>query len=584
MEIKRTFDILPHALATHPLDNCLVSKVNGKWENISTQEYSDKVNQLSNALVELGVKPGDRIASINNNRPEWNILNMAVAQVGAILCPMYPTISADDYVYIFNHAEISYVFVSDEEILEKVLKAKESVSTVKDIYTFDKIDNAKHWSELFKLNKDQHNEEIAKRKDAISETDLVTIIYTSGTTGRPKGVMMSHQNLVSNAKESLALLPCSPGDKALSFLPVCHVFERTLLNIYIQAGISIYYAESIETLGDNLKEIKPEIFTAVPRLIEKLYDKVIAGGNQKSGVIKKLFFWAVNKANNYEIGQSSGLGDAIANKLIYTKIRAGLGGNIKCIISGSAALQPRLTKFFWGVGLPILEGYGLTETSPTVAVNSLLPGGTKFSTVGKVLNGVSVKIAEDGEILAKGPNIMLGYYKDEKLTEEVMTGDWFHTGDIGIFEGEYLKITDRKKEIFKTSGGKYVAPGPIENTMKASPFIEQIMVIGEGKKHAAALVVPSFVYIKEWCKEQGIPCSTNDEICTNEKVRKAINSDIDKFNQKFGKVEQIKKIELINTDWTIPGGELTPTMKPKRKPILKKYDHLLKKIYGDDHC
>jgi long-chain acyl-CoA synthetase len=584
MEIKRTFDILPYALSKYPLNNCLVSKVDGKWKNISTQEYSDQVNQLSNALIELGVQPGDRIATINNNRPEWNILNVAVAQVGAIICPMYPTISADDYVYIFNHAEISYVFVSDEEILGKVLKAKESVPTVKDIYTFDKIDNAKHWSEVFKLNKGQHNDEIAKRKEAITENNLVTIIYTSGTTGKPKGVMLSHQNLVSNAKAAQALLPCLPGDKALSFLPVCHVFERTLLNIYVQAGISIYYAESIETLGDNLKEIKPEIFTAVPRLIEKLYDKIIAGGNLKSGVIKKLFFWAVNKANNYEIGQSSGIGDLIANKLIYSKVQAGLGGNIKCIISGSAALQPRLTKFFWGVGLPILEGYGLTETSPTVAVNSLLHGGTKFSTVGKVLEGVSVKIEEDGEILVKGSNVMLGYYKDETLTSEVMSDEWFHTGDIGVFDGEYLKITDRKKEIFKTSGGKYIAPGPVENTMKASPFIEQIMVIGEGEKHAAALIVPAFIYIKEWCKEQGIPCSTNDEICSNEKVRKAINADIDKFNQKFGKVEQIKKIELINSDWTILGGELTPTMKPKRKPILKKYDYLLKKIYGDDHC
>ena len=536
---------------------------------------------MSNALIEIGVQPGDKIASINNNRPEWNILNYAVSQVGAILCPMYPTISAEDYNYIFNHAEISYAFVSDEEILTKVLKAKESVPSLKDVYTFDKINNAKHWSEVFKLNKNQHNDEISKRKEAISEKDLATIIYTSGTTGKPKGVMLSHKNLVSNCQSCQPIIPLIPGDKALSFLPVCHVFERTLLNIYLQAGVSIYYAESIETIGDNLKEIKPEVFTAVPRLIEKLYDKVIAGGNQKSGVIKKLFFWAVNKANNYEIGEYKGISYSIANKLIYSKIKAGLGGNIKCIVSGSAALQPRLTKFFWGVGLPILEGYGLTETSPTVSVNTLLPGGTKYSTVGKVLNGVSVKIAEDGEILVKGPNVMLGYYKAEQLTKEVMTGEWFHTGDIGIFDGNYLKITDRKKEIFKTSGGKYIAPGPIENTMKASPFIEQIMVVGEGEKHAAALVVPAFIYIKEWCKEQGISCSTNDEICANDKVRKAINSDIDKFNQKFGQVEQIKKIELINSDWTIPGGELTPTMKPKRKPILDKYGHLLKKIYGE---
>lgn len=581
MKITRNFDILPYALKKFPLDNCLVSKVNGQWKNISTQEYFNLANQLSNGLIEMGVKPGDRIASINNNRYEWNILNVAVAQIGAILCPMYPTISADDYVYIFNHAEISYAFVSDEEILGKVQKAKQSVTSLKDIFTFNEIPKAKHWTEVLNLGSDQHNEEISKRKDAINENDLVTIIYTSGTTGKPKGVMLSHKNLVSNAEAGIPLLPCSAGDKALSFLPVCHVFERTLLNIYLRAGISVYYAESIETLGDNLKEVKPEIFTAVPRLIEKLYDKIIAGGNQKSGIIKKLFFWAVDKANNFEIGQSSGIGGLIADKLIYSKIKAGLGGNIKCIVSGSAALQPRLTRFFWGVGLPILEGYGLTETSPIVSVNTLLPSGTKFSTVGTILDKVDVKIAEDGEILVKGPNVMMGYYKDEQLTSDVMTNDWFHTGDIGVFDGAYLKITDRKKEIFKTSGGKYVAPGPIENTMKASVFIEQIMVIGEGKKHAAALVVPAFIYIKDWCKEQGIPCSSNDEICSNERVLKAINDDINKFNQKFGKVEQIKKIELINCDWTIEGGELTPTMKPKRKPILQKYDHLVRKIYGE---
>ncbi len=582
MKIKRTFDILPYALATYPLDNCLVSKEDGKWKSISTQEYLNLANQLSNALIEMGIQPGDRIASINNNRPEWNILNVAVAQIGAILCPMYPTISANDYVYIFNHAEISYIFVSDEEILAKVLKAKESAPLLKDIYTFNKIENSKHWTEVLNLGKGQHNDELENRKNSISENDLATIIYTSGTTGKPKGVMLSHQNLVKNSEAGIPLIPCSPGDKALSFLPVCHVFERTILNIYLRAGLSVYYAESIETLGDNLKEVKPEVFTAVPRLIEKLYDKIIAGGNQKSGLVKKIFLWAVKKANNFEIGQPATIGGLIADKIIYSKIKASLGGNIKCIVSGSAALQPRLTQFFWGVGLPILEGYGLTETSPIVSVNTLHTEGTKFSTVGKVIDKVAVKLADDGEILVKGSNVMLGYYKDEEQTSEVMTDDWFHTGDIGCFDGEYLKITDRKKEIFKTSGGKYVAPGPLENTIKASTFIEQIMVIGEGKKHSAALVVPAFEFIKEWCKEQQISCSTNDEICANEKVIKAIHSDINKFNQTFGQVEQIKKFELINCDWTIAGGELTPTMKPKRKPILKKYDHLVRKIYGED--
>lgn len=583
MEIKRTFDILPYALAKHPISDCLASKNNGKWEKISTQEYAEKVNQMSNALIEIGVQPGDKISSINNNRPEWNILNVAVAQIGAILCPMYPTISADDYVYIFNHAEIKFVFLSDEEILKKVLKAKESVPTIQAVYTFDKIQGADHWTTVLNQGNNQHTDEINKRKSEISENDLATIIYTSGTTGQPKGVMLSHKNLVSNAKAGIPLLPCTVGDKALSFLPVCHVFERTLLNIYLLGGISVYYAESIETIGENIKEIKPQIFTAVPRLIEKVYDKIIAGGSQKSGIIKKLFFWAVKKANQFEIGQSTGISDAIANKLVFSKIRAGLGGNIKCIVSGSAALQPRLQRFFWGVGLPILEGYGLTETSPIVGVNSLLPGGTKFGTVGKIVDQVEIKLAEDGEILVKGPNVMLGYYKAPDLTSEVMTDVWFHTGDIGTYEEGYLKITDRKKQMFKTSGGKYVAPGPIENTMKASPFIEQIMVIGEGKKHAAALIVPAFEYLKSWCKENEISCSTKEEMCSNPEVIKAINADVQNFNSQFGKVEQIKKIELINCDWSIEGGELTPTLKPKRKPILAKYDHLVKKIYGDDN-
>lgn len=578
MEIKRTFDILPHALKSYPFEDCLAAKVNGKWEKYSTQDFSNQVQQMSNALIELGVEPGDKISSINNNRPEWNILNYAVAQIGAILCPMYPTISAEDYEYIFNHSEVKYVFVSDAEILEKVNKAKEKAPGIIDVFTFDKIDGAKHWTEVLKLGNKQHNDEIKKRSNDIKETDLVTIIYTSGTTGKPKGVMLSHLNLMSNVKAGIPLLPVEAGDIALSFLPVCHVFERTILNLYIYAGIKIYYAESLEKIGENIKEVKPHIFTAVPRLIEKVYDKIIAGGSQKSGIIKKLFFWAVGKAQNFEIGNGRNF---IADKLVYSKIREGLGGNVKVIISGSAALQARLQKFFWGVGLPVLEGYGLTETSPIISVNTLLPDGTKFGTVGKVVEKVEVKIAEDGEILAKGPNVMLGYYKDEQQTDEVMTGEWFHTGDIGTFENDFLKITDRKKQMFKTSGGKYVAPGPIENTMKASPFIEQIMVIGEGKKHTSALIVPAFEYIKAWGKEENFGNKTNAEICSNKDVIAAIHADIKNFNQSFGQVEQIKKFELIDHEWSVAGGELTPTMKPKRKPIMAKYEHLVKKIYGE---
>ena len=580
MKITRTFDILPHALQNHPFDDCLAAKENGKWKKYSTQEFSDKVNQMSNALIELGVKPGDKIASINNNRPEWNILNYAVSQVGAILCPMYPTISSKDYVFIFNHSEVAFVFVSDKEILDKVLKAKESSPEIKDIFTFDQIEGAKHWTEVLNLGKGQHQEELQRRIDSIQEKDLATIIYTSGTTGQPKGVMLSHYNLISNVIAAKPLLPTEVGDKALSFLPVCHVFERTVLNLYLLGGIKIYYAESLETIGDNIKEIKPHVFTAVPRLIEKVYDKIIAGGGQKSPLLQKIFFWAVKKANAYEIGESGGMGTAIANKLVYSKIREGLGGNVKVIVSGSAALQTRLQKFFWGVGLPILEGYGLTETSPIISVNTLLKSGTKFGTVGKVIEKVEVKIAEDGEILTKGPNVMLGYFKAPELTSEVMTNEWFHTGDIGIFEDGFLKITDRKKQIFKTSGGKYVAPGPIENTMKASQFIEQIMVFGEGEKHASALIVPAFEHIRTWAQNQGLNCSSNDDICSNKEVIEAISSDVKGYNENFGQTEQIKKFELVNCEWSVEGGELTPTMKPKRKPILAKYDHLVKKIYS----
>ena len=578
MEITRTFDILPYALKNHPFDDCLAAKENGKWRKYSTQEFSNKVNQMSNALIEIGIQPGDKIASINNNRPEWNILNYAVSQIGAILCPMYPTISASDYVYIFNHSEVKYVFVSDEEILGKVLKAKEESATIIDVYTFDTIPGAKHWTELLQLGKGQNQEELQQRIENIKETDLATIIYTSGTTGKPKGVMLSHHNLISNVIAGKPLLPTEIGDIALSFLPVCHVFERTVLNLYLLGGIKIYYAESLETIGDNIKEVKPHVFTAVPRLIEKVYDKVIAGGSQKSGIIKKLFFWAVGKAQNFEIGTSRNF---IADKLVYSKIRQGLGGNVKVIVSGSAALQERLQKFFWGIGLPILEGYGLTETSPIISVNTLLDNGTKFGTVGKVIEKVEVKIADDGEILTKGPNVMMGYFKSPELTSEVMTDEWFHTGDIGTFEDGFLKITDRKKQIFKTSGGKYVAPGPIENTMKASQFIEQIMVIGEGEKHASALIVPAFEHIRIWAKDQGLNCNSNEDICSNQEVIKAISSDVKGYNEHFGQTEQIKKFELVNCEWSVEGGELTPTMKPKRKPILEKYDHLVKKIYNE---
>ena len=582
MEVKRTFDVLESGLKNFPLDVALASKVNGEWKSYSTKEYKEIVDKVSEGLLALGVKKGDKIATITNNRPEWNFINYGVAQIGAVLCPVYPTISESDYKFIFNDAEIKYAFLSDKDLNAKIESIRSEVPTLEKVYSFDEIEGVNHWKEILSLDKvPDSNKIIEGLKAGVSEKDLVTIIYTSGTTGNPKGVMLSHENLVSNALEGVGYLPVKYGDKALSFLPLCHVFERSLLNIYTLGGISIYYAESIETIGDNIKDIKPHIFTAVPRLIEKVYDKIIAGGNQKSGLIKTLFLWAVGRAQSFEIGKSKGFLDAVAEKLVFSKIKLGLGGNVKCIVSGSAALQTRLTRFFWGIGIPILEGYGLTETSPIVSVNTLEPNGTKFGTIGRVIDDVEVKIAEDGEILVKGPNVMMGYYKNPEKTAEVMTDGWFHTGDIGIFDGDYLKITDRKKEIFKTSGGKYVAPQPIENKMKESLFIEQIMVIGEARKHPAALVVPNFSHVKSWCVHKGYAYGSNEEIICMEEVKKKIASEIEDLNVNFGKVEQIKKFEMLPKEWCVEGGELTPTMKLKRKVIKENCADLFVKIYGE---
>jgi long-chain acyl-CoA synthetase len=460
---------------------------------------------------------------------------------------------------------------------------KSNVASLLKVFTFDHVNGAEHWSVVAEMGKALHHKDKVKEiNQSIKETDLATIIYTSGTTGKPKGVMLSHLNLVSNALAGTKLLPVEKGDKALSFLPLCHVFERTLLNIYVLGGIEIYYAESLDTIGENIKEVKPHMFTAVPRLIEKVYDKIIAGGAMKSGIIKKLFFWAVKKANSYYEGKEGGLMDKIADKLVFSKIRAGLGGNVKVIVSGSAALQPRLARFFWGVGLPILEGYGLTETSPVVAVNTTFPKGLKFGSVGKLLEKVKVKIADDGEILVQGPNVMMGYYNQPQLTDEVIKDGWFHTGDIGVFEEGFLKITDRKKEMFKTSGGKYVAPQPIENKMKESHFIEQIMVVGEGKKHPSALIVPAFDAIKTWLKEtENIEGLNNQQIIENKKVIAAIDEEVLKYNKFFGQVEQLKRVVLLPQEWTVDNGELTPTLKLKRKIIHQKYESVINKIYGE---
>ena len=589
ISITRLFDFPYYQLENFNISDALVTKQDGKWIKTSTEEYIAKANAISRALVEMGVQKNDKIAIIStNNRTEWNIMDIGVLQTGAQTIPIYPTISEVDYEYILNHSESTYCFVSDEEVLRKVNAIKSNVPTLKEVYSFNSIQGCKHWAELLALGKDEANQKLVEeRKNAVVPSDLATIIYTSGTTGKPKGVMLSHNNIVSNVIHSAPRIPFEKGkSRALSFLPVCHIFERVILYLYQYYGVSIYFGESIDKISDNIKEVKPNVMSAVPRLLEKVYDSIYAKGTQLSGIKKKLFFWAIDLGLRYEPYGANGAWYEfqlkIARKLIFSKWKEGLGGNLDLMVSGSAALQTRLARVFAAAEIPVMEGYGLTETSPVISVNDVRNFGFRVGTVGKVIDGVTVKIAEDGEILCKGPNVMMGYYKDEKLTSEVMTDDYFHTGDIGEFDADgFLKITDRKKEMFKTSGGKYIAPQLIENTMKQSRFIEQIMVIGDGQKMPAAFIQPSFDFIKEWANIHKIAIGTsNEEIIANSKVIERIQEEVDKLNEKFGNWEKIKRFELTPEVWSIEAGHLTPTLKLKRKIVMEKYQDLFHKIYN----
>lgn len=586
-EIRRLFDFPYHQLDTYNLKKAFSTKYNGAWQSISSQEYVNQCNALSRGLLRLGVQPNDKIAVIStNNRTEWNVCDIGILQLGAQNVPIYPTISKEDYEYILNHSEATYCIVSDTEILEKLNQIKGNTQ-LKGVFTFDEIVGEKHWSELLELGKDNSNQdEVEDRKKAVKTEDLATLIYTSGTTGQPKGVMLSHQNIVSNVLASESRVPLDYGHAvALSFLPICHIFERMILYLYQYCGVSIHFAESIEKMSDNLKEVKPNVMTAVPRLYEKVYDKIFARGADLTGIKQKLFYWAIEIGLAYEPYGANGWWYerklAIARKLIFSKMKEGMGGNLDLMVSGSAALQPRLTRFFAAADMPIMEGYGLTETSPVISVNCHKNKGFRIGTVGRIIDHVEVKIAEDGEILAKGPNIMLGYYKDPEKTAEVMTGDYFHTGDIGeVSEDGFLKITDRKKEMFKTSGGKYVAPALLEGQLKQSRFIEQIMVVGEGEKMPAALIQLNFDFVKEWIKRKELPVGLfNKDIVHSDVIRARIQEEIDQCNAGFGKWEQIKKFELTEDEWSIDGGHLTPTMKMKRKVIKEIYKDLYEKIY-----
>lgn len=587
-EIKRLFDFLDYQIENHNLSKSLVSKSSGAWVSTSSKEFAEQANALSRGLLHLGVKPNDKIAVISSsNRTEWNILDMAVLQIGAQNVPIYPTIGESEYQYIFNHAEVTFCFLSDEGLFKKANAVKNEVPTLKEIYSFDTIQGCKNWMEVLALGADMAKQaEVEKLKDAVSADDLATIIYTSGTTGVPKGVMLSHKNIVSNVLDSKPRLPLVVGEsKVLSFLPVCHIFERMLHYLYIYSGITIYYAESIEKISENIKEVKPNFMSVVPRLLEKIYDSIIAKGTELTGIKKRMFFWAVELGLQYEpYGENGWWYEkklSLANKLIFSKWRAALGGELTTMVSGSAALQPRLTRVFAAAGMQVMEGYGLTETSPVVSVNMYPNKLFKVGTVGKPIKNIEVKIAEDGEILVKGPNVMLGYYKDPAKTAEVMTGDYFHTGDKGEIDSEgFLKITGRKKEIFKTSGGKYISPSLLENEMKQSRFIEQILVIGEGEKMAAAIVQPNFEFVKKWAKLHQIDIGTTlEDLVKNHAVKERIMEDIEKGNQNFGQWETIKRIELTPEIWSVDNGLLTPTFKPKREVIIKKYKHLYDKIY-----
>jgi len=581
--------------AKEPRVDLLNAKVNGTWKAYSTQEVHELIDQLSVALLNMGVSSGDgttegrdKVGLISIGRPEWLITDLAVQQIGAVLVPLYPNTSAHELEEILSEAQVKCVFVSNQEIYDKVNEIRFKAPSLKAIFTFDQIEGGTHWTELLKPLQEKDLQHLRSVSSDVSEDDVTTIIYTSGTTGHPKGVMLTHKNILSNAMASAEVLGQIPVEqkRALSFLPLNHIFEKMVTYIYLFSGFSIFYAESMDTIGPNLREVQPSLFTAVPRLLEKVFEKILVEGKKLTGIKSKIFLWSIKIAGQFEL-QNQSLGYkiklAIADKLVYSKWRKAIGGNVKAIVVGSSACPVRLEKIFTAAGIVILEGYGLTETSPVISVNHYEKKHRRLGTVGPLLSGVQVMIAADGEILCKGPGVMAGYYKNPELTAEVMDGGWFHTGDIGVFDQDaFLKITDRKKEIFKTSGGKYVAPTPIENRMKESYFIEQMMVVGSGKKFAAALVVPSYANLIPWCKQNEITFSTHEELIKDKRVIALYQSIIESYNPEFNHVEQIKKIKLLAEEWSLNSGELTPTGKMRRKIITEKYNAEIESMYADE--
>ena len=595
MQPTRLFDCIEYQLNHFPKEDMFAAKdENGNWRKYSTQEVKKIVDRLAGGLVHIGIGRGDgtiegrdKVAVISANRPEWMFLDLAVQKIGAVLVPLYPTLAVGELEFVLNDAAVKLVFAGDRALYDKTESVRAKTPTVQAVYSLDELPGALHWKDLM-----THAEErdIASAKAAaslIDYKDLATIIYTSGTTGTPKGVMLSHQNVLSNVVSCEPIFRefCNESDRALSFLPLNHIFERMVTYIYLYNGVSVYYAQNMDTIGDNLREVKPAVFSTVPRLLEKVYDRIIGKGMELTGLQKKLFFWAVAVAEKFDPHISHGvlyrIRLALANQLIFKKWREALGGNVKAIVTGAAACQVRLLSIFTGGGINIMEGYGLTETSPVISVNRYKITNRMFGTVGLVINGVEVKLEADGEICCRGENVMMGYYKRPDLTAEVIDQEgYFHTGDIGTFvNGRFLKITDRKKEIFKTSGGKYVAPQPVENKMKESKFVVQMMVVGADQKFAGALIVPAFETLQAWAKEQGISFRSREELITQPRVLDLYKKIIESYNPQFNQVEQIKKFELLPNEWTVDRGEMTPTLKLRRKVIMENYKDQVAKIY-----
>jgi len=596
MAYSRVFDLIYHQQETRPKMDALACKVNGQWKTYSTEEVIRISGQVSKALLNLGLAPGDRVALIANNRPEWNFLDIGMMQIGVINVPVYPTISAREYSYIFQDAGVKYAFIFGQDhvqgrpypsVYERIQEIRADVPSLKEVFALDPLPGLTQLNELLQPVEEHEKRMIFDRMDAVRDTDMATIIYTSGTTGNPKGVMLSHRNLVSNVEAVSQVIPIRQGDRALSFLPLCHSFERTVSNCYLANGVSIYYAESVETLGENLREVHPQFFSTVPRLLEKIYEKIMATGMQLTGVKRKLFFWAIEVGSRFELHSDQGLAYrlqlGLARKLIFSKWQAALGGDIKAVVTGAAAIQPRLATLFTAAGIDVLEGYGLTETAPVITCNRMELENRQIGTVGIALPGVEVKLdPQTNEILARGPNIMMGYYNLPQATAEVIDADgWFHTGDKGEWvDGKFLKITDRIKELFKTSGGKYVAPQALENKFKESPLIEQMATIGNDRRFVSALIVPSFLVLEDWAKQQGIQVSSRVALLAHPKVQAEYQREIDHYNEHFARVEQIKKFTLLPGEWSPESGELTPTMKPKRRIINERYAVLIEAMYG----